>query len=136
MSRVESDLGIPLEWVAVAHFNTEYPHVHVALRGVSEDQREVRLPREYLKNGIRSAAEDLCTRQLLHSTELDAVEAERREAQERRFTSLDRLILRGAAPVPGGSFSTVTIPNGGRKSSEGDFCLDATRKLDIPLRGS
>src|SRR6185437_7481905 len=25
MSRVESDLGIPLEWVAVAHFNTEHP---------------------------------------------------------------------------------------------------------------
>jgi type IV secretory pathway VirD2 relaxase len=121
MTRVESDLGIPLEWVAVAHFNTEHPHVHVALRGVGLDRREVRLPREYVKNGIRSAAEDLCTRQLGHRTELDAAEAEARETQERRFTSLDRIILKSAVPDPGGSFSTVTIPTGGRKSNEGDF---------------
>src|SRR5262249_42583286 len=32
MKRIEKDLGTPLEWVAVAHFNTEHPHVHVALR--------------------------------------------------------------------------------------------------------
>lgn len=121
MTRVESDLGIPLEWVAVAHFNTEHRHVHVALRGVGLDRRAVRLPREYVKNGIRAAAEDLCTRQLGHRTELDAAEAEGRETQERRFTSLDRIILKSAVPVPGGSFLTVTVPPGGRKSNEGDF---------------
>lgn len=121
MSRVESDLGIPLEWVAVAHFNTEHPHVHVALRGVGRDQQEVRLPREYVKSGMRGTAEDLCTRQLGHRTDLDAAEAERREIQEKHFTSLDRMILRSAELVPGTSFSVVTIAPGGRKSSESDF---------------
>lgn len=121
MTRVARDLGIPLEWVAVAHFNTEHPHVHVALRGVGLDRRAVRLPREYVRNEIRSAAEDLCTRQLGHRTELDAAEAEGRETQERRFTLLDRIILKSTVPVPGGSFSSVTIPPGGRKSNEGDF---------------
>ena len=72
MERVEKDLGILLEWVAVAHFNTEHPHVHVALRGVGRDEQEVRLPREFVRNGIRSIAEDLCTRQLGHQTEMDA----------------------------------------------------------------
>jgi len=86
-----------------------------------------------VKNGIRSAAEDLCTRQLGHRTERDAAEAERREAQERRFTSLDRLILRGATPVPGGSFSNVTIPIGGRKSSEGDFAWMRRQNLTSRL---
>jgi hypothetical protein len=33
MAEIETDLGTPLEWGAVAHFNTEHPHVHVALRG-------------------------------------------------------------------------------------------------------
>ena len=121
LSRVEGDLGIPLGWVAVAHFNTEHPHVHVALRGIGRDQREVRLPREYVRSGIRSAAEDLCTRQLGHRTDRDAAEAERREIQEKRFTSLDRMILRSAEAVPGALFSTVTIPPVGRKSSESDF---------------
>jgi type IV secretory pathway VirD2 relaxase len=132
MSRVETDSAVPLEWVAVAHFNTEHPHVHVALRGVGRDQQEVRLSREYIKSGIRSAAEDLCTRQLGYRTELDAAEAERREAQERRFTSLDRLILRNAAPVSGTSFLAVTIPTGARKSSEGDFAW--TRRQHLTSR--
>src|SRR5579871_5305660 len=33
MARMEKDLGTKLEWVAVTHFNTEHPHVHIALRG-------------------------------------------------------------------------------------------------------
>src|SRR5580658_10646866 len=39
MDRVERDLGIPLEWAAVAHYNTEHPHAHVALRGVGRDRQ-------------------------------------------------------------------------------------------------
>lgn len=129
MSRVESDLGIPLEWVAVAHFNTEHPHVHVALRGVGRDRQEVRLPREYVKSGIRSAAEDLCTRQLGHRTDLDAAEAERREIREKRFTSLDRLIPRAAEVIPGEPSWDVTIPPGDRKSGEGDFTWTRRQNL-------
>ena len=112
MERVEKDLGTPLEWVAVAHFNTEHPHVHVALRGVAQDGQEVRLPREFVRSGIRSIAEDLCTRQLGHRTEMDAAEAERREVHEKRFTSLDRIILRRS--VPSGGSNTVSISMDGR----------------------
>ncbi len=35
LSEMEKDLGTALEWVAIAHYNTEHPHVHVALRGVA-----------------------------------------------------------------------------------------------------
>jgi type IV secretory pathway VirD2 relaxase len=129
MTQVESDLEIPLEWVAVAHFNTEHPHVHVALRGVGRDQREVRLPREYVKSGIRGAAEDLCTRQLGHRTDLDAAEAERREIREKRFTSLDRIILRTTEMIPGAPSWDVTIPPGGRKSGENDFAWTRRQHL-------
>jgi len=65
VSRMERDLGTPLEWVAAAHRNTEHPHVHVALRGSSAGgQRPLCLSRDYVKQGIREIAEDLCTRQL------------------------------------------------------------------------
>lgn len=94
MARMEKDLGTKLEWVAVTHFNTEHPHVHIALRGVRDDKSALDLPRDYVRHGIRAIAEDLCTRQLGHRNQLDAIAAERREIQERRFTSLDRMISR------------------------------------------
>ncbi len=94
LQRMEQDLDRPLEWIAVVHRNTEHPHVHVALRGAVRDRQELRLSRDYVKQGIREIAEDLCTRQLGFRTSLDAVEAQRREVQEPRLTSLDRIISR------------------------------------------
>jgi type IV secretory pathway VirD2 relaxase len=100
MGQIESDLGKPIEWGAIAHFNTEHPHVHVALRGISSDGQELRLSRDYIKRGIRDIAQDACTRQLGFRTSLDAAEAERREIGESRLTSLDRQIFTIATPDP------------------------------------
>lgn len=99
VKRMESDLGTELEWIAVAHHNTQHPHVHIALRGLRADGQSLRLSRDYVKHGIRSIAEDLCTRQLGYRTGLDAAEAERREITETRFTSLDRRLLRDAQSI-------------------------------------
>ena len=107
MTRMERDLGTKLEWVAVTHFNTEHPHVHVALRGIREDRSALELPRDYVRHGIRAIAEDLCTRQLGHRNQLDAIESERREIQERRFTSLDRMINRANSPEQADAGSTA-----------------------------
>jgi len=56
MSRLESDLHTSLDWVAVAHFNTEHPHVHVALRDLDTTGEEFKLDRDYVKNGLRAVA--------------------------------------------------------------------------------
>ena len=96
MRRTERDLGHPLEWVAVVHRNTDHPHVHVALRGVTGDGHALKLSRDYVKQGVRAIAEELCTRQLGFRTSLDAAEAERREIKELRFTTLDRTLLRNS----------------------------------------
>ena len=64
MQRMTSDLTTELEWVATAHFNTDNPHVHIALRGIRENGKSLRIERDYIKHGIRNIAEDLCTRQL------------------------------------------------------------------------
>ena len=96
ISQMETDLGTRLEWVAAAHFNTEHPHVHVALRGVGAEGRPLRLSRDFIREGIRHITEDLCTRQLGYRTELDAADAQRREVHQHRYTSLDRIIQRDA----------------------------------------
>src|SRR5438128_3540212 len=94
MAWMERDLKTELEWVAVIHYNTEHPHAHIALRGVDQRGKSLRLPREYVKSGIRSRAEDLLTKELGHRTIDDAIEAQRREVDQSRFTSLDRVIQR------------------------------------------
>ena len=72
MSRMEHDLGTRLEWIAVPHFNTEHPHVHIALRGIRDDGTPLKMDRDYIRCGIRAHAEDLCTRQLGLRSGLDA----------------------------------------------------------------
>jgi hypothetical protein len=37
LSRMERDLGTPLQWVADVHYNAEHPNVHVALRGTGAE---------------------------------------------------------------------------------------------------
>ena len=96
MSEMQTDLGTPLEWIAVAHYNTQYPHVHIALRGVGAEGRSIRLSRDYISGGIREVAENLCTRQLGYRTEFDAADAQRGEVHQHRYTSLDRIIQRDA----------------------------------------
>jgi type IV secretory pathway VirD2 relaxase len=96
ISQMETDLGTRLEWVAVAHFNTEHPHVHIALRGIGAEAEPLRLSRDFIGEGIRHITEDLCTRQLGYRTELDAADAQRREVHQHRYTSLDRIIQRDA----------------------------------------
>ena len=112
ISEMETDLGTRLEWVAAAHFNTEHPHVHVALRGVVAEGRPLRLSRDFIREGIRHITEDLCTRQLGYRTELDAADARRREVHQHRYTSLDRIIERAAdadrAVAAGSPFFTVS----------------------------
>ncbi len=124
MSRMETELDTPLQWTAAAHFNTEHPHVHVALRGIDSEGKPLQLERDFIKHGIREIAEDLCTRQLGYRTEMDAAAAERREVSAARFTSLDRAIQRRreAIPAPASPMSEFVLvtnlaPSGRRVSA-------------------
>jgi type IV secretory pathway VirD2 relaxase len=96
IKQMEKDLGTKLEWVAAEHHNTEHPHVHVVIRGMRDDGQTLRMSREYVQQGIRSIAADLCTRQLGYRTQIDGVEAEHREVSEKRFTSIDQRLLKDA----------------------------------------
>jgi hypothetical protein len=102
IGQMERDLGTDLEWLAVEHHNTEHPHVHIVIRGVTTGGGALRFSRDYIQHGIRGIAEDRCTRQIGHRTEQDALEAERREITERRFTSLDRRLLKDAQEISSG----------------------------------
>jgi hypothetical protein len=101
MSRMASDLHTSLDWVAVPHFNTEHPHVHVALRGVDANGEAFKLDRDYVRNGLRAVAQHFATVQLGYRTEQDATLALRRQVPLQRFTPLDRLIVARTQPLDG-----------------------------------
>ncbi len=94
MRRMERDLGTQIEWVAAVHHNTEHPHVHIAVRGVDGEGRPLRLPREYIRAGLRGRAEEIATEALGYRTPAHAQEAQRREIAQNRYTSLDRILQR------------------------------------------
>jgi type IV secretory pathway VirD2 relaxase len=100
MKRIEHDLDTSLEWIAVAHHNTDYRHVHVALRGVGGSGQALHLDSQYIQNGMRHIAQDLCTRQLGYRTLEDIQAAQQREVPQHRYTSLDRIIRRLANANP------------------------------------
>ena len=96
MARVEKDLGQPLEWAAVNHYDTGHPHVHIVVRGVDTRGREVRFDREYISNGLRWRAQELATMELGPRTELEIRQARTKEITQDRYTSLDRELERRA----------------------------------------
>src|SRR5437867_108158 len=98
MAGMEQDLGTRLEWVAIDHYNTEHPHLHVLVRGRDDQGRPLTLDPTYIKKGIRELSEALATQALGWRTEAE-IRASRARAVERiQFTELDRALLRRAGP--------------------------------------
>jgi len=114
MAGVEKEIGAGVEWIAVAHYNTGHPHAHIAMRGLDRQGREIRLPKEFVKHGIRKIAEDWCTQELGYRTREQALEALRREVSKTRYTSLDRIIARANTAGVEGTHFPVTCQGGGR----------------------
>ncbi|MCD0253097.1 relaxase/mobilization nuclease domain-containing protein [Xanthomonas campestris pv. campestris] len=94
MAKLETELGTRLEWVGADHYNTDDPHVHVALRGRDEHGQPMRIPREFIKGPLRHIAGQLATERLGHRTQADISDARERQVKQHRWTDLDRTLKR------------------------------------------
>ena len=92
--QMEKDLGTRLDWVAVDHWNTEHPHIHLIVRGVQDDGEDLVISRDYIKEGMRDRARDLVTLELGPRTDLDIRNTLERQIDSERWTSLDRQLAR------------------------------------------
>jgi type IV secretory pathway VirD2 relaxase len=90
MARAERDLGTRLDWVAVDHWNTDNPHLHVLVRGVTDDGPDLVISRDYISRGFREQAEALVSLELGPRTEAEIAASLDREVNAGRWTSLDR----------------------------------------------
>ncbi|MGL1920001.1 MAG: hypothetical protein OCD03_03155 [Hyphomicrobiales bacterium] len=61
MQQMEKDLGTKLDWVAVDHYNTDHPHIHIIVRGTDDKGKDLIIARDYMSSGFRDRAADLMT---------------------------------------------------------------------------
>ena len=96
VGQMEKDLGTKLDWVAVDHWNTEHPHVHLIVRGVRDDGQDLVISRDYIKEGMRDRARELITQELGPRTDLDIRRSLESQIETERWTQLDRQLVRDA----------------------------------------
>jgi type IV secretory pathway VirD2 relaxase len=97
MAQAQRDLGSRLEWVAVDHWNTEHPHIHVIIRGRADDGQDLVISRDYIREGMRARAQGLVTRELGPRSEQEIRRSLEGEILAERWTPLDRALAREAA---------------------------------------
>src|ERR1700741_1141284 len=95
-TQMEADLGTRLDWIAIDHWNTDNPHIHLLVRGVADDGRDLVIARDYISRGLRSRAEDLVSLELGPKPEHEIRSALEREVESDRWTRLDGEIRRSA----------------------------------------
>ena len=118
MDDMARDLDTKLDWVAVDHWNTDNPHIHILLRGKAADGKDLVIDKDYIRSGMRARAEARVTIELGQRSELEIRQALTREVEAERWTSLDRSLQRMAdenAGVvdlrPGANLDNLKHPN-------------------------
>jgi type IV secretory pathway VirD2 relaxase len=118
MADMARDLDTELDWVAVDHWNTDNPHIHVLVRGRADDGSDLVIDRDYIREGVRARAEERVTLELGPRSERDIRAALEREVEADRWTSLDQRLRDRTDEVAG----TVDLRPGGADD-------DDTRRL-------
>ena len=90
MKDAERDLGTGLDWVAVDHWNTDNPHVHVLVRGRADDGQDLVISRDYISKGFRGRAAERVTLEMGPRSEQEIRAGLENEVGAERWTSLDR----------------------------------------------
>ena len=99
MRRMEIDLEIRLDWVAVDHWDTDNPHTHIVLNGHTggrASSRDLVIAPDYMAHGMRLRASEIATEWLGPRTEAEIRQSLLREVDQQRLTSLDRALIRQA----------------------------------------
>ena len=94
VSRMESDLGTKLDWVAVNHYDTAQPHTHLLVRGVRDDGKDLVMPRQYVSHRIRERAQEIASLELGPMSELEKRAKLARTIDAQHKTDLDKMIDR------------------------------------------
>jgi type IV secretory pathway VirD2 relaxase len=128
MAQAERDLGTRLDWIAVDHWNTGHPHIHVLVRGRADDGQDLVISRDYIREGLRAQAGRLVTLELGPRTDREIVQHLQREGESGRWTGLDRALARDATEHDG--IVDLRPRFGRRPEGLSQFKIQRVRKLE------
>ncbi|WP_231866886.1 DUF3363 domain-containing protein [Acetobacter malorum] len=100
MTQMGADLGTKLDWVAVNHFNTGHPHVHIVIHGHDDHGEDLVIASDYITQGVRERATELVTLELGPETALEQRRKLENMVGQDRFTRIDRQLLALAEDSP------------------------------------
>ena len=89
MKDAERDLGTGLDWVAVDHWNTDNPHIHLLVRGRADHGQDLVIS-DYISKGFRARAAERVTLELGPRSDREIRAGLENEVGAERWTSLDR----------------------------------------------
>ncbi|HQU17109.1 MAG: hypothetical protein B7Z66_14905 [Chromatiales bacterium 21-64-14] len=115
VQQMEKDLGTRLAWVAVNHYDTDRPHVHLTVRGIDEHGADLVIGRDYLSHGMRGRAGELATDDLGPRTEFDVRQKLQWEIEAGRYTATDRALVQLADAHPDALVDLRASPEPGRE---------------------
>jgi len=93
VAQMERDLGTRLEWAAIDHHNTDNPHVHILIRGVTESGNALSIDRSHIKSGIRDRSQEIASLKLGLRVERDILESRAQAVTRDQFTEIDRALI-------------------------------------------
>ncbi|MGA8169663.1 MAG: type VI secretion protein, partial [Methylocystis sp.] len=97
MAQASRDLGTKIDWVAIDHWNTEHPHIHVLARGRADDGDDLVISRDYISRGFRARAAQLVNLELGPRSEQEILRGLERQVDADRWTPMDQALAREAA---------------------------------------
>ena len=93
MCQMEVDCDTRLEGVAVDHWNTDNPHLHVVVRGMADNGKDLVIAPQYISYGFRSRPDDPVPIELGSKPEHEIQRALQKEIMAQRWTRIDREIM-------------------------------------------
>ena len=101
MDQASRDLATRLDWVAIDHWNTEHPHIHILVRGCADDEKDLVISRDYISTGLRARAGDLVALELGPRSELEIRKGLEADVVAEHWTRLDRVLARQSGAADG-----------------------------------
>jgi type IV secretory pathway VirD2 relaxase len=112
VATLESDLGTRLQWLGVAHYDTDNPHLHLLVRGKDSKGGDLVINREYMSHGMRLQAMELATQHLGPRLPEDIERSVVRDLKADRVTGIDLGLAQASARHPDGFVSALKANDG------------------------
>ncbi|MBN8888447.1 MAG: DUF3363 domain-containing protein [Rudaea sp.] len=128
--RMERDLDTRLDYVAVVHYDTDQPHVHLVVNGRDDRGGDLVISRDYISNGLRHRAMERATDELGYRTELDLFRSLERDVRADRFTALDRRLQTLSERSPDGMLDLRRTPTDPRRALQRKLYLGRLAYLE------